>query len=240
MKHPYHVGTSGWNYDHWKGSFYPEDWPKKRWLEYYVRHFDTVELNATFYRLPKEKTFANWCERTPGHFQWAVKASRYITHIKRLRDPEKSLEKFYRGVRALGDKLGPVLIQLPPKFSFDEERFAHFCSTLDRKMRYTVEVRDPSWINDAFFSMLRTHNIAFCIADTAGKFPYNESVTADFVYIRLHGSRTLYASNYTSKELKAWADKIQAWGKETYVYFDNDNKGYAAKNAAKLLKMLSS
>lgn len=238
MKAQVRIGTSGWNYPHWKDVFYPSTLPKSKWLEFYTEHFDTVELNATFYRLPKEKTFKNWHLRTPKNFLWAVKASRYITHIKKIRDPGESLGKFYGGILGLQEKLGPILFQLPPSLSFDEKVFQQFCECLDARHRYTLEVRNPSWINDRAFAMLAEYHIAFCIADTAGRFPYHETITADFVYIRLHGSKALYASEYTEGELKVWANKILKWGKETYVYFDNDYGGYAAGNAKRLKELL--
>jgi len=232
------IGTSGWTYPHWKELFFPVDWPKSKWLEYYARHFDTVELNASFYRLPKLKTFENWKDRTPNHFLWALKASKYITHTKRLKDPEEPLERFCTASCALEEKLGPILFQLPPSLSFDEKVFEHFCQSLNPSQRHALEVRHPSWINDRLFAILRTHKIAFCIADTAGRYPFHEAVTGDFVYIRLHGSRKLYASDYSEKELQAWARKIRAWGKDTYLYFDNDFEGYAVKNAKRLKEIL--
>lgn len=232
------IGTSGWNYQHWKEIFYPADCAKSKWLEYYTEHFDTVELNATFYRLPQLKTFENWKTRTPDHFLWALKANKYITHIKRLKEPQEPLERFYTAASGLKEKLGPLLFQLPPSLSFDEKEFENFCQFLNPSQRHTLEVRHPSWINDRLFVILKEHNIAFCIADTAGRYPYHEVVTSDFVYIRLHGSKKLYASEYSEKELQAWAKKIKGWGKDTYLYFDNDFEGYAVKNAKRLKEIL--
>lgn len=232
------IGTSGWNYPHWQGIFYPSDCPRSRWLEWYAKHFDTVELNATFYRLPKPKTFENWKLRTPDNFLWALKASRYITHIKRLKEPEEPLERFYKASAPLQDKLGPILFQLPPGLPFDEDRFEHFCRTLRPSHRYALEVRHPSWIDNRLFAILRRYSIAFCIADTAGRYPYHETVTADFVYIRLHGSRKLYASDYSEEELQSWARKIKGWGMDTYLYFDNDFEGYAVKNARRIREIM--
>jgi uncharacterized protein YecE (DUF72 family) len=238
MKSQIRIGTSGWNYPHWKEIFYPTDCPKSKWLEYYTRHFDTVELNATFYRQPKVKTFENWYLRAPENFLWAVKANRYITHIRRLKEPQESLGRFYEGISVLKEKLGPILFQLPPSLSYDEDVFQQFCKYLDPAHRYTLEVRNPAWIDDRLFAILEEHNMAFCIADTADRFPYQEAVTTDFVYIRLHGSQKLYASEYSEEELKNWAKKIKKWGKETYVYFDNDFSGYAVKNAKRLRELL--
>jgi uncharacterized protein YecE (DUF72 family) len=207
-------------------------------LEYYVQHFDTVELNATFYRLPKPETFENWNARTPDHFLWALKASKYITHTKRLKDPGEPLDRFYTAASGLKEKLGPILFQLPPSLPFDEKEFERFCQSLHRSRRHTLEARHPSWISDRLFAILKNYNIALCIADTAGRYPYHEVVTADFVYVRLHGSTKLYASEYSEGELKTWAEKIKAWGKDTYLYFDNDFSGYAVKNAKRLKEIL--
>ncbi|MBW1740927.1 MAG: DUF72 domain-containing protein [Deltaproteobacteria bacterium] len=238
MKKDIRIGTSGWSYPHWQERFYPADWPKSRWLEYYTEHFDTVELNATFYQLPKPKTFENWKARTPDHFLWALKANKYITHTKRLKKPDEPLERFYTAASGLKEKLGPILFQLPPSLSFDEREFEAFCQSLDPYQRHTLEVRHPSWINDRLFAILKKYNLAFCIADTAGRYPYYEVVTADFVYIRLHGSKKLYASDYSEEELQAWAQKIKEWGKDVYLYFDNDFEGYAVKNAKRLKEIL--
>ena len=232
------IGTSGWTYPHWVRLFYPVDWPKSRWLEYYIEHFDTVELNASFYRLPLFKTFENWKARTPDRFIWALKANKYITHIKRLKEPEEPLERFYAAASGLKEKLGPILFQLPPSMRFETERFKGFCRCLDSSQRHALEVRHPSWISDELFSLLEQYNIAFCIADTAGRYPYHEVVTADFVYVRLHGSTKLYASNYSEEELQMWARKIEGWGKDTYLYFDNDFGGYAVRNAIRLKEIL--
>ena len=234
------VGTSGWTYPHWRNIFYPLACQKSRWLEYYAEHFDTVELNATFYRLPKTKTVEGWKRRTPDFFLWAVKASKYITHTKRLTEPTEPLERFYATALALEEKLGPILFQLPPSLPFDEERFTDFCRCLRPSHRHALEVRHPSWISDRLFAILEEHNMAFCISDTAGRYPCHEAVTADFLYVRLHGSKKLYASDYSEEELQAWAQKIRQWGKDTYLYFDNDFGGYAVRNAKRLKEILGS
>ena len=234
------VGTSGWTYPHWRNIFYPLACQKSRWLEYYSEHFDTVELNATFYRLPKAKTVEGWKRRTPDFFLWAVKANKYITHTKRLRESKEPLERFYSVASALEEKLGPILFQLPPSLPFDEERFRGFCRCLNGSHRHALEVRHPSWMSDRVFAILEEHNIAFCISDTAGRYPFHEAVTADFMYVRLHGSKKLYASDYSEGELQAWAQRIKQWGKDTYLYFDNDFEGYAVGNAKRLKEILGS
>lgn len=238
MKYQIKIGTSGWTYPHWQDIFYPPDCPKAKWLEFYAEHFTTVELNASFYRLPQAKTFENWRLRTPHNFLWAVKASRYITHVKRLKEPKESLEKFYQTIAGLQEKLGPILFQLPPGLSFDENTFGRFCHSLDPALCHVLEVRNQTWINDKVFSILKDHNIAFCIADSAGRYPCHEMMTADFVYVRLHGSQKLYASKYSENELQAWAGKIRKWDKKTYIYFDNDFGGYAVINAKRLKEIL--
>ena len=232
------IGTSGWTYQHWQGIFYPDKWPKSRWLEYYIRYFDTVELNATFYRLPKPMTFENWKSRTPDNFVWSVKSSKFITHIKRLENPADPLGRLYGAVAGFGEKLGVILFQLPPSLAFDEKIFRDFCESLDPQARHALEVRHPSWIDDQVFGILKEFNIALCVADTAGRYPFCEEMTADFVYIRLHGSQKLYASPYGEEELQAWAEKVDLWGKDAFIYFDNDYEGHAVNNAKRLKEIL--
>lgn len=237
-KRTWRVGTSGWTYPHWKGPFYPDKHPKAAWLEYYARHFDTVELNATFYRLPGPATFENWRRRTPDGFIWSVKAGRYITHVRRLKEAEEPLRRFFDAASGLGPKLGPTLFQLPPGLVYNEDLLKGFLDLLPPSLRHVLEVRHGSWINDTAFQLLKDHDIAFCISDTAGRYPCEEAVTADFLYIRLHGSRKLYASKYTEQELEEWADKIRAWDLDVFVYFDNDFEGHAVSNARRLKELL--
>lgn len=232
------IGTSGWTYDHWQGIYYPAGWPKSKRLEYYAMHFDTVELNATFYRLPDRTTFNRWNSRTPEHFCWSVKSSRFITHTKKLENSSEPLDRLYGAVSGLGEKLGGILFQLPPSLAFNENVFGEFCQSLKPDTRHAIEVRHPSWINERSFGILREYNIALCIADTAERYPYCEEITADFVYIRLHGSRKLYASKYSEEELRTWAEKIVVWNRDTFVYFDNDFEGYAVDNAGRLREIL--
>jgi uncharacterized protein YecE (DUF72 family) len=232
------IGTSGWSYTHWGNVFYPEKWPKSKWLEYYSRHFDTVELNATFYRLPNHTTFENWKVRTPDSFLWSVKANKFITHTKRLEEPSEPMDRLYGATAGLGEKRGVILFQLPPTLAFNEKVFRNFCETLDPKVRHTLEIRHPSWVNDLLFGILNEFNIALCTADTAGRYPFCEVLTADFAYVRLHGSQKLYVSNYSEEELQNWAKKIVTWKRDTYIYFDNDFKGYAVNNARRLIEIL--
>ena len=238
MAQKIHVGTSGWAYDHWSEVFYPKDCPKSKWLDFYTKHFSTVELNASFYRLPKPQTFEGWSKKTPDNFLWAVKASRYITHIRRIRDVQEPLERFFSSADCLREKLGPILFQLPPNLVFDEAVLSNFCKSLPGDHLYTLEVRHPSWAQPRVFEILGQYNISLCISDTAGRYPLIEQLTASFIYIRLHGSRSLYASEYTEEELRAYAAKIKGWSKDTYLYFDNDYKWYVIKIARRLKEIL--
>ncbi|RLB74096.1 MAG: DUF72 domain-containing protein [Deltaproteobacteria bacterium] len=232
------IGTSGWNYKHWKEIFYPAHISQKKWLEFYATRFDTVELNATFYRLPKVQTFQSWRKRTPEGFLWAVKANKFITHTRRLKDCQEPLKRFYSSAKGLEDKLGPILLQLPPSLKFDEALFTDFCSLLDSACDHALEIRHASWINERAFQIMSDHRIAFCISDTAGRYPFHEEITTGFTYIRLHGSKKLYASKYTTEELETWAKKLLDWKVDAYVYFDNDFDGHAVQNAEELKKIL--
>lgn len=232
------IGTSGWTYKHWQEVFYPVELPQSKWLEYYTDHFETVELNASFYRLPNPKTFENWKTRTPDNFLWSVKASKYITHTRRLKDPEEPLKRLYDAAAGLGEKLGVILMQLPPNLVFEETLFRDFCASLNTDIRHALEIRHDSWLNDNAYDMLNEFNMALCISDTAGRYPYAEEITADFAYVRLHGSQKLYASGYREDELQAWAKKIKSWKRDTFIYFDNDFEGYAVKDAKSLKKIL--
>jgi uncharacterized protein YecE (DUF72 family) len=241
------IGTSGYNYPHWwKGVFYPSHLPQRKWLEFYTEYFDTVELNVSFYRLPKKEVFEGWYKRTPKRFSFAVKGSRFITHIKRLKDCRESLSLFFDHASPLKEKLGVVLWQLPPRFKLQKERLEEFCvllSTLPRSKlhRHTFEFRDKSWICPESFRILEEFNFAFCMAHGAG-LPLVEKTTSDFVYLRLHGGEVLYGSNYSNKELKGWAGKIEDWkakGKAVFVYFNNDTYGFAVQNALTLKKILA-
>lgn len=236
----YWIGTSGWNYPHWRERFYPKSTPAAKLLPFYCEHFDTVEINNSFYHLPSEETITQWRDTVPNGFVFAVKASRYITHMKKLKDPEAGLSNFLPVVEALGDRLGVILFQLPPRWGFDEARFANFLDTLPQRVRCAFEFRDPSWHNDRSYALLERHNCACCIFELAGqRSPF--VVTADFVYVRLHGPGEAYEGNYTGQALRAWADRLRAWtgkGHQVYCYFDNDQNAYAVANARKLLQMM--
>ena len=230
------IGTSGWHYKHWLGPFYPQGLPAKNMLAWYMQRFDTVELNNSFYHLPTTQTFMTWRESTPASFCFAVKGSRFITHRKKLKDPSEALARFLEPVESLGTKLGPILFQLPPRWSRNVERLSAFLEALPSSHRYTFEFRDPSWHDPAVYRALRRHNSAFCMYELDG-FESPHELTADFAYVRLHGPGRKYQGDYSSKQLRDWADRIADWREEldaVYVYFDNDQAGYAAKNAEEL------
>lgn len=242
-----YIGTSGYNYPHWwNGVFYPSDLPQRKWLEFYAKYFDTVELNVSFYRLLKKEVFEGWYKRTPREFSFSVKGSRFITHIKRLKDCREPLSHLLENASPLKEKLGMVLWQLPPRFKFDKKRFEEFCvllSTLPRSklLRHSFEFRDESWFCQEAFRVLEEFKFTFCIAHGSG-LAFMEAVTSHSVYLRLHGGDILYGTNYSDKELKRWADKIQEWrrkGKNVFVYFNNDAYGFAIKNALILKKIIS-
>jgi len=235
------IGTSGWSYTHWAGRFYPSEIPQARWLEYYCHHFATVEINNSFYRLPRETTFQKWRERAPGKFIFAVKASRYITHIKKLNEPVESAELFLTRARFLGDKLGPILFQIPPGLKAKPDRLEQILRSRPEDLSYCFEFRHASWFCKEVYDLLRQYNSALCIADSP-EFPMVIQRTADFSYFRLHGSTMLYRSQYSSEELKIWAERIKRIldeGADVYVYFDNDAEGYAVMNALELVSLLS-
>lgn len=233
------VGTSGWQYSHWRGVFYPEGLKQAESLAFYGRRFDTLEINTTFYRDVKPSTYEKWANMVSNDFLFSVKMSRYITHIKRLAVEEASVRRFTENALTLAGRLGAILIQLPPGLAFDGALMEDFFGLLRGGLRYAVEARNKTFVDDRFFSILEEHKIAWCIADSAGRFPYHEALTAPFVYIRLHGSEKLYASSYTDGELARWADRIQAWNRPAFVYFDNDYYGHAVKNALTLKSMLA-
>lgn len=235
-----HIGTSGWNYDHWLGTFYPEDLKSGELFDFYQSRFGTVEVNNTFYQLPEKGTIIHWREQAPEGFLYSVKASRYITHMKKLKDPKESLSRFLERVALLENTLGPILFQLPPNWRSNPERLESFLHLLPENYRYTFELRDERWINDDITALLKAHDAAFCIYEFAGRFS-PRIVTTDWVYIRLHGPGDAYQGDYSRETLREWADSIIRWrnqGKEVFCYFDNDQSGYAPKNAIELMEVL--
>lgn len=282
------IGISGWRYAPWRKVFYPKDLIQKRELEFASRALPTIEINGSFYALQQPSSYLQWYALTPPDFVFSIKATRYITHILRLRDIEKPMANFFAsGLLALKEKLGPILWQFPPSFRFDAALFEDFLKLLpadthaasklaqnreammhgrdyiaadeNRPLRHAVEIRNKSFETPDFIALLRKYKVALVIADTAGKWPYKEDITADFTYLRLHGAEELYASGYTDKALDSWAARIEAWSKgeqpkdahlisddepsprksrDVYCYFDNDIKVKAPFDARKLLRRL--
>lgn len=232
---PLHIGTSGWSYDHWRGPFYPEDLPKSEWLRFYAEHFTSVEINNSFYQLPSADTLAHWRETVPPGFTFAFKANRYITHMKKLKDPEQPLNTLYERTEVLGAKLGPILFQLPPSWRFDGERLSHFLDALSSDHRHAFEFRDERWITPEALDLLHEHEQAFCIYDFGGRLSPKE-VTTDFVYVRLHGPLDEpYRGSYNVVTLAGWAGAFSSWrrqDRDVYCYFDNDESGCATKDAS--------
>ncbi len=279
------IGISGWTYPPWRGVFFPKNWPQRRELEYASGRMNSIEINGSFYSLQRPESYRAWYNATPPAFVFSVKGGRFITHLKRLIDVETALANFFAsGVLCLREKLGPILWQLPPNFRYDPERLAAFFELLPRDttaasklarrhdhrvsgraalrtdevrpVRHALEVRHASFETVDYIKLLRRHNIAHVVADTAGKWPYFEDVTGDFVYVRLHGDKELYVSGYTDAALKEWARKIRAWtkgdvpraggrrigppsarrrlGRDVFVYFDNDVKVRAPFDAMRL------
>jgi len=241
MKHNIHIGTSGWAYDHWLGVFYPHSLNKKEMFDFYTSRFGTVEINNSFYHLPSQKTLETWRDTSPKDFMFSVKASRYITHMKKLKNPGEALRTFLDRISVLKSKLDVILFQLPPRWNCNYERLEAFVELLPSGRRYTFEFRDTSWDRDDVFSLLEKNNLAYCIYELDGhRSP--KTVTADFVYIRLHGPDGPYQGSYSDRDLSGWAGAISTWrsmGKDCYCFFDNDQNGYAAVNALRLNEMLN-
>ncbi|KPK37234.1 MAG: hypothetical protein AMJ65_15070 [Phycisphaerae bacterium SG8_4] len=235
------IGTSGWYYDHWKDVFYPAGLTKGKWFEHYAQNFDTVEINNTFYHLPKEQTLNRWHDIAPEGFLYAVKANRFITHIKRLKDAAQPLERFFERVRLLGKNLGPVLYQLPPSLHKDLDLLGGFVKLLPKKPPAVFEFRHESWYADDTFKLLTEANVGFCIHDMPG----TESprvVTSGTIYVRFHGRSSRYAGSYPKSALQEWATWLKEKARNTrsiYAYFNNDIQGHAIKNAKQLTELLS-
>jgi uncharacterized protein YecE (DUF72 family) len=235
------IGTSGWTYDDWRGPFYPKDVPKKDWLRHYGRCFPTAEINGSFYRTPSLKAVRGWREQTPKDFVFAWKASKFITHWKRLSAKSKnSIALMETRLKALGPKAGPVLLQLPPRFTVDHDRLAAFLKLLSRRRRYAFEFRHASWYVDEIFDLLKKHDMALCLSDHHDA-PAPWVVTARYVYVRGHGPGGRYKDHYPDKTLRRWARDIKKWKRgrrDVYVYFDNDQKSAAPKDAERLRRMV--
>ena len=247
-----YIGTSGWVYTHWEGIFYPKNLPSKDKLKYYSQHFKTAEVNYSFYHLPRPTTYQKWYSQTPADFIFAIKASRFITHIKRLRGVKTAWRTFLENALNLKEKLGPILFQFPPSFKTNQEdvkrleKFLKDITSLTIKQynnfikRFAFEFRHKSWCDKKIYNLLKKYKVAWVIADSP-RYPRADEVTADFIYIRMHGSQTMFSSKYTKKELSLLAEKIKKWqeqGIDIYCYFNNDFHGFAIENARELLKFL--
>jgi uncharacterized protein YecE (DUF72 family) len=230
------VGCSGWQYRHWAGDFYPGELATSRWFAHYALTFDTVEINNSFYRLPPPATFVKWREQSPKHFLYAVKASRFLTHMKKLKDPEDPLFRFFENATQLGPHLGPVLYQLPPNFPINLERFEIFLRALPRGYRHTVEFRDTSWYDDRVYALLEKHKVALCLHDMQGS-ATERIVVGPFIYVRFHHGTRKYGGRYSDERLDSWggwlADRA-AQGLEVFAYFNNDTGGHAPRDAVRL------
>lgn len=236
-----HIGTSGWIYRHWRGRFYPEGMPPGAALEFYARQLDTVEVNYSFYRLPSREAFTAWREQTPASFCFAVKGSRFVTHLKHLREPGEHVARFFERATALGDKLGPVLWQLPPRFHRDDARLADFLASLPPGSANAVEFRDPTWLADPVYALLSRYRAALCLADRDGaSLPPTPILTADWTYLRFHSG--LAGGDYTEEQLRHWAAVVadfRARGVRVFAYFNNDWGGFALTNAERLKALTS-
>jgi uncharacterized protein YecE (DUF72 family) len=238
-----HIGTSGWSYKHWRGPFYPSAMGKGAdQLRFYAERFESVEVNGTFYRLIEVDTFRRWREGTPAGFMFACKGSRYLTHMKRLKEAAQGVGRFFERVEALEEKLGPIVFQLPGRFRPDRERLVAFIDALPAAHRYAFEFRDPAWFLPEIFEALSKRDVALCLYEFAGLEAPLE-VTASFVYIRLHGPDGAYQGSYSDAALRTWAKRIGAWaeqGLDVFCYFDNDQAGYAPQNALRLTQLIRS
>jgi uncharacterized protein YecE (DUF72 family) len=238
-----HIGTSGWSYKHWRERFYPKEVKAKDYLSYYAGQFSVSEINTSFYHLPKSDTIENWVDTVNSRFKFCPKISRYITHMKKLNDPEQSLPSFFDVFDPFKKHLGPVLIQLPPFLAFNAEKVAVFCKALKqyKGYRFALEPRHETWLTDEAIALLTKHKIAFVIAESGGRWPYGEFVTAKDIYIRFHGPDGSYASSYPDKVLKKYAKKMLQWeeeGHRIWVFFNNDGNAYAIENARTLISYL--
>ena len=238
------IGCSGWQYRHWRGDFYPEDLAQDRWLEFYAERFDTVELNNSFYRLPSADAFDSWARRAPSGFRFALKASRYLTHLRKLHDPADPLRLLWSRAVRLGGHLGPMLYQLPPHWHRDVDRLRAFLDALPADRAQAIEFRDATWYDPGVLALLRDHGVALCLHDMRG------SATAmppqqvgPLVYVRFHGAAQRYGGRYPDDVLRDWAARLGAWaagGLPCWVYFNNDVGGHAPRDAVRLRELVYS
>lgn len=240
-----HIGTSGWSYKHWKEIYYPPKLAATKWLSFYAQTFRTTEINASFYRLPLEQTIIKWMQMVPKGFLFCPKMSRYLTHMKKLREPEEPLERFFGIFEPMKKMMGPVLIQLPPqlKFNYDiADYFFHLLKKNYRVYEFVLEVRHDTWLQEDSLTLMTKYDIGFVISQSEEKFPYSEMVTAKNIYVRFHGPKELYASSYPDEMLHDFARKFKKWmkeGHEVWTYFNNDIFGYAIGDAKRLMAIMN-
>jgi uncharacterized protein YecE (DUF72 family) len=238
-----HIGTSGWSYKHWKGSYFPENLKEAEWLEFYAKDFCITEINTSFYHLPKITTTRGWKVRVPKDFMFCPKMSRYLTHMKKLNEPEESMERFFEAFIPLKRKTGPVLIQLPTSVAYVNEKAKYFYQLCKKKFayyRFAMEVRHDSWLSEESIALMKAYNIAFVIAQSGIDFPYAELITAQHIYVRFHGPGALYVSDYSEEQLNVFATHFKKWkrqGHSIWAFFNNDIHGYAVKNAKRLITL---
>jgi uncharacterized protein YecE (DUF72 family) len=237
-----HIGTSGWSYKHWREIYYPKEVKAKDYLSYFSKEFKTAEINTSFYHLPKPETVEHWIASVNSRFRFCPKISRYVTHMKKLNDPEETLTQFFGVFDPYVKHLGPVLLQLPPNLPFHADKADHFFKVLKqyKGYRFCIEPRHETWLEDDAIELLKKHKIGFVIAESGDRWPYGEFVTAKDIYIRFHGPDGSYASSYPDKVLKQYAKKILAWkeeGHHIWIYFNNDGNGYAIDNARTLITL---
>lgn len=234
------IGTSGWQYRHWEKIFYPKKLHRDEWLKHYAAIFNSVEVNASFYRIPEIDDIRRWCDSTPDDFVFAVKAPRSITHFKKLKNCEGLLDSLIPRLKMFGARLGPVLFQLPPRWHCNPRRLSDFLEMLPRQGRFAFEFRDNTWHCEEVYSLLAKHQAAYCIFDLDGHSSALET-PGEFVYLRLHGPRSAYSGNYRAPALRTWYGRALDWQRDkrnVYVYFDNDARAYSAKNARRMLAMM--
>jgi uncharacterized protein YecE (DUF72 family) len=244
MKGGIHIGTSGWSYKHWKGSFYPEKLPSTEWLPFYAQSFKTTEINGSFYRLPSHETVLKWMEQVDDDFLFCPKMSRFLTHMKKLRDPEEPLERFFGIFEPMKKMMGPVLLQLPPMLKFNYDIAEYFYKLLKQEYRqyeFVIEIRHDTWLQEESLTLMTKYDVGFVISQSGDEFPYSETVTAKNIYVRFHGPKELYASSYSDTMLKAFAKKFRKWTAEGHVvwaFFNNDIHGYATGDAKRLIGLI--
>jgi len=241
MERAVHIGTSGWHYRHWIGPFYPPGMRSAEFLAYHARRFSAVEINGSFYRMPSAKTLAEWRDAVPAGFRFAVKAHRFITHMKKLALPITTYAWFFDDIDILAPKLGPILFQLPPTWHLNIGRLEAFLVALPRRYRYAFEFRNPTWLVPPVLALLRAHGVAFCIYDI-DRFQSPIETTADFTYLRLHGPGARYQGRYGDAALREWARRIRGWAEKdqgVWCFFDNDRNGHAARDALRLKRLVA-